>query len=134
LPLRILLDVHIAPEVAHQLGALGIDAVAVSLWQDGTFREADDEAILRAAYKDRRTLATFDVSSIPKLIRQFANDEVDHFGVIFVNSKTIPHANIGALVRSVEKLARRYKQADPAQHGRLGAQSLIAPRQRRSRL
>jgi len=34
------------------------------------------------------------------------------FGVIFVNSKTIPQANIGALVRSLEKLARRYKQAD----------------------
>jgi len=112
LPLRILLDVHIAPEVADRLRASGIDAIAVSSWQDGRLRDADDEAILRAAHKDRRTLATFDVSSIPKLILQFVNEDIDHSGVIFVNSKTIPQANIGALVRSLETLARFYKQAD----------------------
>jgi hypothetical protein len=108
----LLLDAHIDPKVASALRKRGIDAVALRDWREGAFLFASDEVVLRAAAGEARALVTYDVSTIPMLLRLLAESEVDHAGVVFVSHKTIPHRRVGPLVTALAELADRVKETD----------------------
>ena len=101
---RLLLDDHISHAVATALQQRGIDAVPLATWQDGRYRTSPDSQILRAAIEEDRVFVSYDVSSIPNLVREFAAAQVEQAGVILVSSSTIPEGDVGGLVAALERL------------------------------
>jgi hypothetical protein len=112
--LKLLLDEHISPDVAHGLRrrnrALEIRYLVV--WQDGRFLGQDDRACLQEAALHGLTLATYDRRTIPPPLKTWAEEERTHSGVIFVDEKTISPADIGGLVWALASLARETSKWD----------------------
>jgi hypothetical protein len=106
--LKLLLDEHISPAVAIGLRRRNPKLTAHSLqeWHGGDFLGQDDEACLKEAARQRLTLVTYDLRTIPPLLKSWAEQHLDHGGVIFIDEKTIAPAEIGALVRALDGVAR----------------------------
>jgi hypothetical protein len=104
--LKLLLDEHISPAVATGLRRRNRTLTVHSLqeWEGGSFLGQDDHACLKEAARQRLTLATYDRRTIPPLLKTWAEQELHHAGVIFVDEKTISPADIGALVRALNAL------------------------------
>lgn len=107
MPVRYLLDEHIAPRVAVLLRERAIDALALRDWHSGQYLSRADDEILRSAHAEGRTVVTFDVHTIPMLIRNFAESGEDHSGVVFVSTKAIGQDEVRRLARALERLATR---------------------------
>jgi hypothetical protein len=106
--LRLLLDEHIAPDVAKGLRRTSrkIAVYPMAEWEDGSLLGQDDAACLREAATRRLTLVTYDRRTIPPLLKAWAEAGLEHGGVIFVDEKTISQADIGGLVRALSTLAK----------------------------
>jgi hypothetical protein len=106
--LRLLLDEHLSPEIAKGLRlkskSLGVESLAT--WEGGRFLGLSDEAILKETAAQKRTLVTYDLRTIPPLLKTWIESGRDHAGVIFIDHKTIPSSNFGALIRALQKLSR----------------------------
>jgi hypothetical protein len=105
--LKLLLDEHISPGVAHGLRRRNraIEVHYLVEWVNGRFLGQDDAACLREAAAQRLTLATYDRRTIPPLLKTWAEEQRTHGGVIFVDEKTISPADIGGLVWALGRLA-----------------------------
>jgi hypothetical protein len=105
--LRLLLDEHISAKVATglRLRMPTLTVHALSKWEDGALLGQPDSICLERAAGQKLTLVTYDRRTIPPLLKQWAESGRQHGGIIFVDEKTIPPANIGALVRSLAALA-----------------------------
>ena len=112
MPTRILLDAHIAPRVARLLRDRGIDAASLREWQGGQYLSGSDEGILRAAHLEERTLVTYDLGSIPTLLRYFSESGSEHSGVIFISRKTIQPDEIAALAEAILRLLSLHHEQD----------------------
>jgi len=101
--LRLLLDIHVKPDVAAGVAVHRPDCSGESLrdWKGGQCRTALDPDILAAAYRDRMTLVTYDLKSIPSLLRAWGAMSRSHGGVVLVDHKTILASDIGGQVRSL---------------------------------
>jgi hypothetical protein len=106
--LKLLLDEHISPDVAHGLRRRNrsLEIHYLVEWESGRFLGEDDLACLRAAADQDLTLVTYDRRTIPPLLKNWTEEGRTHGGVIFVDEKTISPANIGGLVRALNELIR----------------------------
>jgi hypothetical protein len=106
--LKLLLDEHISPSVAEGLVRRNRAMVVRYLaeWEDGDFLGQEDSACLQQAARQGLTLVTYDRRTIPPLLKAWAEEERRHGGVILVDEKTIPPADIGGLVWALTKLSR----------------------------
>lgn len=111
---KLLLDEHISPDVVNGVQRRNRSLVVHSRmqWESGNFLGKEDSACLLEAAKQRLTLVTYDRSTIPPLLKLWAEEERSHGGVIFVDEKTISPANIGSLVRALISLAGETGQMD----------------------
>ena len=106
--LKLLLDEHLSPDIAEGLRrkckALTVHGLAE--WEGGRFLGLGDEAILEEAVTQKLTLVTYDVRTIPPLLKTWTESAKDHGGVIFVDNRTIPSSEIGGLIHALQKLWR----------------------------
>ncbi len=104
--LKFLLDEQLSPKVVIAALKLVPEMVieAVTTWQDGIYRAVDDHDVLTAATNAGMTLVTYDLRTIPALLRQWAEDERAHAGVVFVDEKTIAQDDFGKLARALAEL------------------------------
>ena len=65
----LLLDAHFSQAVSRPLRASGNDVVTLDEWHDGKYRDAEDTVILDVAAAEARTLVTYDIHTIPDLVR-----------------------------------------------------------------
>jgi hypothetical protein len=109
-----LLDENTAPRVAEHARAGHPDDGILSLhqWHDGAFLHADDEAILDAAYRESMTLVTFDVSSIPSILKERGEQGRSRGGLVFVDERSIGQDDYGGLVRALMALGDRMGNMD----------------------
>jgi hypothetical protein len=106
--LKLLLDEHISPAVAAGLIRRHRSLTVHSIvgWEEGRFLGQEDSACLESAAEQRLTLVTYDRRTIPPLLKSWAEEGRDHGGVIFIDDKTIPPADIGGQVRALSNLIR----------------------------
>jgi hypothetical protein len=124
--LKLLLDEHISPEVARGLRrnrSLAVQLAArlaahrmvvhcMAEWEGSNFLGKEDSVCLLEAAKQGLTLVTYDRRTIPPLLKLWAEEGRSHGGVIFVDEKTIPPANIGGLVGALTQLSRETGDRD----------------------
>jgi hypothetical protein len=112
--LKLLLDEHISPDVAHGLRRRNrtIEINYIAEWESGRFLGQDDRSCLQEAAVYGFTLVTYDRRTIPPLLKIWAEEERPHGGVIFVDEKTISPADIGGLVWALTGLARETSKWD----------------------
>src|SRR6266436_1365086 len=104
--LQFLLDEHISPTVAREAAAKcrGMKIVAFMHWRRGGLMGTDDRLFLPEAKLDGLTLVSYDLKTIPPLLKEWAEQGIDHGGVIFVDTKTIAPNNFGALVAALREV------------------------------
>ena len=106
--LKLLLDEHISPDVAHGLRRRHrtLEVRDMVEWENGYFLGQADSPYLREAAAQGLTLVTYDRRTIPPLLKTWAEEGRTHGGVVFVDEKTISPADIGGLVWALTRLAR----------------------------
>lgn len=104
--LKLLLDEHISPKVARGLRRHNPDVVVwyMNEWEQGRFLGQPDALFLQAANLQGLTLVTYDCSTIPSILKTWAEEGRSHSGVIFIDEKTIAPDDIGSLVRTLLQL------------------------------
>jgi hypothetical protein len=106
--LKLLLDEHLSPAIAEGLhrkcNTLTVHGLAE--WEGGRFLGLTDETILEAAAVQKLTLVTYDLKTIPPLLKTWMEAGHAHGGVVFVDNKTIPSPDLGGLIRALQKLSQ----------------------------
>jgi predicted nuclease of predicted toxin-antitoxin system len=112
--LKLLLDEQISPDVAVGLRRKCKNLTVCSLadWEDGRFLGMADEAILEEARAQNLILVTYDLKTIPPVLKTWMEAGRDHCGVIFVDNKTIPSSDVGGLIRALHKLSQDTAESD----------------------
>ena len=112
--LRLLTDEQISPAVARQAPAKrrGIRILAMQDWERGHFLSAGDDLVLQEAHEQKLTLVTFDLRTIPPLLRLWAEQGIDHGGVVLVDERTLPQDDIGGLLKALCALGRAQREMD----------------------
>ena len=81
-------------------------------WEGGIFLGKEDYACLQEAARQKLTLVTYDLRTIPSLLKLWAEEGRSRGGVIFVDEKTISPANFGGLVRGLNYLIGEAAEMD----------------------
>lgn len=104
--MKLLLDVHIAKATVGALAkaAPAVRVEHVSDWRNGSLRAASDAEILAACHEEQRALVTFDLRTIPDLLRRWAAEARDHSGVFFADQTTLRPDRPGAVATAVVAL------------------------------
>lgn len=104
--MALLLDENASPAVARELVAIAtsVDVVPLQSWQDGSRLGAPDDLLLNEAAAEGRVLVTYDLRTIPPLLRVWAEAGQLHAGVILVDQGTTPPGDVGALARALARL------------------------------
>jgi hypothetical protein len=101
--LKLLRDEHISPAVANGIRRRNRSLVIhwMAEWEGGNFLGKEDSACLLEAARQKLTLVTYDLRTIPSMLKLWAEEGRSHGGVIFVDEKTISPADFGGLVRAL---------------------------------
>ena len=112
--LRLLLDEHLSPDIAEGLRRRRKNLFVCGLaeWEGGRFLGQSDESILEAAAAQNLTLVTYDLKTIPPLLKTWMEAGRDHGGVIFVDHKTMPASDFGGLIRALQNIHDKAASAD----------------------
>jgi hypothetical protein len=104
--LRFLLDEHISPVVAEGLKRLDplLEVHALQRWEGGRLLGRSDAECLEAAAQNGLSLVSYDLRTIPSLLRAWTAEGRTHAGVVLVDQATIPPWKVGGLVRALESL------------------------------
>jgi len=111
---KLLLDGHIKKAACPALQRLcpGCEAVHISDWQGGLFRTSENEDILVACFEENRVLITYDLRTVPGLLRRWAAEERSHAGVIFADSDSVPASDPGAVATALSALIQEITGSD----------------------
>jgi hypothetical protein len=112
--LSFLLDEQISPEIAKQIAKkrLDIPIFTIHTWHNGNYMGIDDETILKAAAAEKLTLITYDQKTIPPILSEWGQANINHEGVIFIDYRSIPPHKFGSLVRAIIWLWDTQNQAN----------------------
>src|SRR4051812_24974744 len=101
--LRLLLDEHLSPDIVTATKRLcsRIEIISIQDWLAGHLTGTSDHVLLREAALRETTLVTFDRKTIPLLLRAWADQGIEHAGVIFIDEKTFPQDDIGGIARAL---------------------------------
>jgi hypothetical protein len=75
-------------------------------WRGGAFLRAEDGEILARCHEESRMFLTYDMATIPDLLRQWAAQGWPHSGVIFADRNTVPPNSPGLVSAAVARVAR----------------------------
>jgi predicted nuclease of predicted toxin-antitoxin system len=111
---KLVFDSHISPTVARGLvrRCRGLQAMHLRDWQQRRLLHAPDPELLAAAARDGWTLVTYDLRTIVPLLRDWAETQQHHAGVILVDDATIPSHHVGALLAALVQLWQAQGEED----------------------
>lgn len=111
--LSFLLDEQISPEVCKQINSKypEISIFSIHHWQNGNFLGVSDEVILQAAKLEQLTLITYDQKTIPPILVEWGQANIDHAGIIFIDYRSISPNNFGGLIKAILWLWKTQKNS-----------------------
>lgn len=108
--MRLLLDEQLSPVVAQQLRKRGHDVVGVA---EVGMAGSEDDAVLRYAMDNKRTLVTSDIRDFRALHARSLTLGTAHYGIVLVPHRyRLRRAGIGALVKDLDSLLARLPAID----------------------
>jgi predicted nuclease of predicted toxin-antitoxin system len=112
--LKLLLDEQISPDVAVGLRRKYkyLAVCCLAEWEYGRFLGMADAAILEEARAQNLILVTYDLKTIPPVLKTWMEAGREHGGVIFVDNKTIPSSDVSGLIRALHKLSQDFAESD----------------------
>lgn len=112
--MKLLLDVHIAKAAIGALRKVAphVHAEHISQWRGGAFLRADDADILAACHAERRVLITYDLATIPDLLRGWMAEDRPHSGVVFGDENRVKPNSPREVASAIASLAREIGTAD----------------------
>jgi hypothetical protein len=112
--LALLLDEQISTTIAVKLRRKQpqISIVGLSEWHEGKLLGLSDDRLLEAAAVEKLTLVTYDMRTIPPLLKTWAESGRSHGGIIFVAANAIRPCDFGGLIRALEMLYRSHFNED----------------------
>lgn len=112
--LSFLLDAHISPNTCKELQIKhpSVPIHTLQTWQQGTYLKASDELIWNAAYPHSLTLVTYDLRTIPQLMKVRSTQNKPHAGIVFINARTIASNDIGNLSKALALLWQKEHDYD----------------------
>ena len=108
------MDVHVAKAAVGALrkAAPHLPVEHISEWQGGALRGAGDDEILAACHAERRMLLTYDLATIPDLLRLWMAEERPHSGVIFADENTVKPNRPADIAAAVAAFAKEIGDGD----------------------
>ena len=112
--LSFLLDEQISPEIAKQIDRKypEISVLSIHSWQNGNFLGVSDEIILRAAKLEQLTLVTYDQKTIPPILVEQGQANINHAGVVFIDYRSISPGDFGKLIRAIVWLGQTQSESN----------------------
>lgn len=112
--MKLLLDVHVAKAAIGALRrvATRVQGEHISQTRDGAFLRADDGEILRACHAEKRMFLTYDLATIPDLLRRWMAEDRAHAGVIFADENTVRPNAPAEVAAAIAALAKEIGDAD----------------------
>ena len=112
--LHFLTDEHVSPAVADaaRRRCPRIQITPLRDWQHGHLLASTDELLLQEAHRHGLTLVTFDLRTLPPLLRLWGEQEIEHGGVILVDDQTIDPTDVGALAQALCELWESQARVD----------------------
>jgi predicted nuclease of predicted toxin-antitoxin system len=110
---RLLLNEQVNPRVAAELRRKGYDVATVN---DLGTRGVSDPQQLAAAAAERRALVTYNIADFQKLLIEWSERGLTHWGIIFVSERTISQRSVGPLARALELLLKDFRDDEALLH------------------
>lgn len=105
--MRLLLDAHVSgPRVRRRLEEDGHDVRALD--QEPALEGLADEDVLALAAEEERILVTHNIRDFPNILREWAEAQRSHAGVILVYG--IDHGEFELIVRGIERWLELYPE------------------------
>lgn len=101
-----LLDEHLSPEIIRVCRSLvpAMRVVSLQGWREGSMIGQSDRRILNQAREEGLILVTFDLNTIPALLREFAMLGESHAGIVFVSSRSFAQNDSAAIGKALANL------------------------------
>jgi hypothetical protein len=110
--LRLLTDSHVPPAVARAARKLApIDVTPLRDWRGGRHLHESDARLLELAWEDRLTFLTYDVNTVPLVVKERLEAGLSHAGVVYVSARYRQNA-VGTIARGLVRLWRLEKDLD----------------------
>lgn len=101
--MKLLLDSHVPGDLVpavHKLQS-SWSVEHVSSWQEGVWRNVDDDLLLDACHEDGRVLVSKDRRTLPGWVALRASEGKDHAGILFYDEEKFPAPAIGKLAKAI---------------------------------
>ncbi len=111
--MKLLLDEHYPPIIAHELRDRGHDAVSVQ--EVPALRGLTDPDLFAEAQRRERAILTENVADYLALDAEYRSRRLSHWGLILTSNRTFPRglaATLGALVKALDELLAQMAQDD----------------------
>ena len=100
--MKLLLDEQISGKIAERLRDRGHDVTAVT--DDPSLRGLSDSDLFEVAQQQGRALVTYNRVDFEPMVREFAQINREHHGLVIVHPTRFPSWEFGRLVAAIEGL------------------------------
>jgi hypothetical protein len=110
--LRLLTDSHVPPAVCEAARKLEpLDITALRTWHGGVYLHERDARLLALAWEDSVTIVTYDVNTLPLVVKERLESGLSHAGMVYVSARYRQNA-VGAIGRGLAKIWRSEMSLD----------------------
>jgi uncharacterized protein YbjT (DUF2867 family) len=99
---KLLLDEQISGKVAERLRNRGHDVIAAT--DDPGLRGLSDPDLFEVAQQQHRALVTYNRVDFEPIVREYAETNREHRGLVFVHPTRFPSSEFGRLTGAIERL------------------------------
>lgn len=112
--MKLLFDVHVAKVAVGALRKIApqIQAEHIAHWRDGVFLRAEDDEVLAPCRDENRVFVTYDLATVPDLLRRWSSEERPHSGVFFGDENIVGPNRPSEVAAAVAPLAEEIGNAD----------------------
>jgi len=100
---KLLLDEQISGKVAERLRARGHDVTAAT--DDPSLRGLSDPDLFEAGQQQGRALVTYNRVDFEPLVRQYAETNREHFGLVIIHPRRFPSSEFARLAAALGALS-----------------------------